>query len=209
MPFDTSAGYSAGYPAPVITRLRDGNFFEAGNSAITYGPIVWKIVTPTGEVVAQQDLGAAPGNGSSNPQVTALADGSVVLAFLNATSTSVQWKSFHLDAAGNQIGVGPQLSNVTGNPIPQLTALAGGGYVFTWYDGTQLLGQYYSSSDQPVGEQFVVAGNVVASSSFTGFLTAAPYSIVQTSDGFVAIYQASTSGGKQVFETRFTAPSMS
>lgn len=110
---------------------------------------------------------------------------------------------------GNPLGNGPQLAEVSGNPPARLTALGNGGYVFTWYDGSRLLGQYYDSADRPVGEQFVIASAVVANASFVGFQIGSPYAIVATADGFAAIYQAMTGEGNRVFETRFTAPAMS
>jgi hypothetical protein len=102
-----------------------------------------------------------------------------------------------ISAFGEQKGTGPQLTNPTGNEHPKLTGLTNSGYVFTYYKDANLVGQFYSASDQPVGSEFIIGFNVPAD---------APYSVLTTSDGFIAVYQISTPVGPQVFESRYTSP---
>lgn len=188
--------------APEIAQLGNANFLVAGKSTFMYAPIVVKIIDEIDKgadhIYKEENLGAAPGNSSSGAQVSALVNSNDgMLSFFSATSTGTSWKSFRISAFGDQLGVGPQLTNPTGHEHPKITGLANSGYVFTYYRGSQLIGQFYGASDQPVGNEFVIADNVVFDSA---------YSVLTTSDGFVAVYQVTTDSGPQVYEMRFTSP---
>lgn len=199
-PVNLSDGYTGAYPPPVLTRLRGGNFLEAGTSTITYGPVVWRIVTSTGQVLAQQSLGAAPGNGTSAPQVAALADGTGVLAWAYANSTTTGWQVMRVDATGQQVGsVG-----TAPNAVSLVTGLTSGGDLVTTTNGSQLLGQYFTTSQQPVGSQFVIATDLGSKQGVGSPL----YAIVPTSGGFTAVYEGSTSTGQQLEEISFVAPAL-
>jgi hypothetical protein len=188
--------------APEIARLGNANYLVAGTSTLTYAPIVWKIIDEIDKgadhILVQQSLGAAPGNASSGAQVSALVNSNDgMVSFFSATSTGTSWKSFRLGAFGEQKGAGPQLLNATGHEHPKITGLTNSGYVFTYFKDSNLVGRFYSASDQPVGDEFVIAFNVVADS---------PYSVLTTGNGFIAVYQISTPVGAQVFESSFTSP---
>jgi hypothetical protein len=196
-PANLSQTNYAFYPVPVVARLGNGNFLVAGTSTITYGPVVWKIVTPTGEVVTEHSLGAAPGNGTSDAQVTSLADGTGLLTFHRTDSVGESWVGMRIDASGNVLG-NASAPSASG----QVTGLSGGGYVYTWISGSQLLAQYFNSSGQAAGDSFVVAGNLAVGLDFMG----QTYTILPVAGGFVAVYQAASSSGRQVYEAMFTAP---
>jgi hypothetical protein len=72
-------------------------------------------------------------------------------------------------------------------------------------NGSQLNGQYFDASGRAVGDPFVVAGNLAVAAD----VLKTTYTIRPVTGGFIAVYQATTSGGQQIFESRFTAPSLS
>jgi hypothetical protein len=198
---DVGAVFNAGaygfYPAPVVTRLGNGNFLVAGTSLITYAPVVWKILSPAGEVVKEQSLGAAPGNSTSDPQVTTLADGTGLLTYFRVDSVSAKRVGFRVDGSGNVLGnmSAPMMAGT-------VTGLSGGGYVFTWISGTQLLAQQFDASGQAVGAEIVVATNLAVTTGAAD----QTYTILAVAGGFVAVYQASTPTGQQIQERKVTLP---
>jgi hypothetical protein len=149
--------------------------------------MTWKIVTSTGQVVAQQTLDA----GTANPEVTTLADGTGLLAWTENNVPAAE----RIDDNGNVLG-----SASTPNAVPAtVTGLAHGGYVFTWISGSQILAQYFTSAGAAAGDPFVVANNVDTSN------TSAWYTVEQTPDGFITVY---STADKQIYEVRVTAPQL-
>jgi hypothetical protein len=190
-------GSGSGVFPPVATRLGNGNFLIAGasTSLAILPSVVWKVVTSTGQVLAQNTLAVAPGDSSSDPQVTTLADGTGLLTWHFANSVTSGWRAERIDGNGNVIE-----TLVAPTRAGAVTGLAHGGWVQTWISGTQLMAQYFASSGQPVGDVFVVANNLAVVPNVT------TYSVAATSDGFVAAYSISTAGGTEVDEIRFVAP---
>ena len=171
---------------PVIARLTGGNFLFASTPMVTdgrggfvFGPVTWKVVTGTGQVVAQQALEA----GAQNPEVAALADGTGLLAWTRNNAMLAE----RIDGNGNVVATAS-----TPNTPATVTGLAGGGYVSTWVSGTQILAQYFTSSGAAAADPFVVADNV-----------AFFYTVARTSDGFIVVYSATD---KQVYEVQVKAP---
>jgi hypothetical protein len=180
-----------GFGRPAIARLGGGNLLfartdlVAGPGVFVFAPVSWQIVTNTGQVIAQQTLGA----NTSSPQVTELADGTGLLVWSDPAAQGLLAE--RIDGSGNVLGTATMPSNAG-----SATALAGGGFVFTWTSGSQILAQYFTNSGTPQGASFVVADNVDTGTSIPW------YWIDATTDGFIAVYQTA---GKQIYEVRFNA----
>lgn len=197
---------NAGFPGtwPALVPLANGNILSAASTALTYSPIEWRIVTRGGQVIADQLIGAAPGNAVGNPAVGALADGTGVIVHSYADSMTTGWKALHIDAAGTVVG-SATLPIPTEARFVQLTGLAGGGYVTTWLanGSNQVTGRYFTSAGQPAGDEFVVASGVTTQFALRPF-----YALLAVPGGFVAVYQAAGDDGQEIYEIRFTAPSL-
>jgi hypothetical protein len=185
-------GASWWYPA--LARLPNGNYLFAstdivpGPGVFVLAPVAWKIVTPSGQVVAHQTMGA----NTSSPEVAVLSDGTALVAWNDPAAQGFVVQ--HIDAAGNVLGTVTMPSS-----SGWITALPHGGYVFTWASGSQILAQYFTAAGAASGASFVVADNVDTSTQ------AAAYSVRATSTGFVVVYQTA---GKQVYEAPFTSPTL-
>jgi hypothetical protein len=188
---------------PTTALLANGNILAAAVTIQPYAPIEWKIVTPGGQVIADQMIGAAPGNGVGNPAVAALADGTGVIVHSYADSMTTGWKAVHVDAGGSSLGV-VILPLPTAATYVQVMGLTEGGYLVTWTPNgsNQVVGRYFTSAGQPAGEEFVIASGVTTPSGGRPV-----YWISAVPGGFVAAYQA-VGDGQEIYEIRFTAPSL-
>jgi hypothetical protein len=179
---------------PAIARLPNGNFLFAstdivpGPGVFVLAPVAWKIVTPSGQVVAQQTMGA----NTSSPEVALLSDGTALVAWVDPAAQGLVVQ--RIDAAGGVLGT----VTMPGS-FGWVTALPHGGYVFTWTSGSQVLAQYFTAAGAASGNSFAVADNIDTSTQ------AAVYAAHATASGFVVVYQTA---GKQVYEVPFTSPSL-
>lgn len=137
---------------------------------------------------------AAPGS-NSRPTVTALADGTIAVAYRGGTGFSgvdanINARVFNL--SGDPTGAIFSTNGLTAYPSaysPVLTALASGNVVLTWVgyrDGTpvEVLAQIFSASGARVGDVIHVSAEV-------GQFTSA--SVTATDEGFTIAYVRATS----------------
>jgi hypothetical protein len=185
-------GYaSEGWPA--VARLRSGTFFFASNAIVAshgfpaFAPLTWKIVTSTGQAVAQQTLGAD----TAYPQIAALSDGTGLLVWTDTATNTLAGQ--RVDANGNVLG---PVSTPSSN-LARVAPLVAGGYVFVWTSGSDLLAQYFTSSGAPAGNPFALANNAHSGDWPPTF------AIEPTADGFRVAYQTTS---QQVDEVRVKSP---
>lgn len=132
------------------------------------------------------------------PEIAVLADGGFVIVWADASETGGDTSVWSVraqlyDANGNPVGGEFLVNSITqGNQTaPDVTALAGGGFVVTWWDGSGQGGdtsppgikaQIFDSSGNPVGGEFLV-NTATFSSQYQPTIAALP------GGGFVAAWQ--------------------
>jgi hypothetical protein len=112
---------------------------------------------------SQRLQGMAGNLNDSEPQITALADGGYVVAWIAETSDGQSTDIFtqRYDSANIPVGTTQRLQGMAGDMFdlrPQITALADGGYVVTWFAETS-----DGQSTDTFTQRFNAAGEMVPS----------------------------------------------
>ena len=197
----TTSGYQQ---QPRMASLDDGGFVVVWDDGLTSGT-----GDGSGAGVSGQRYDAAGNEVGSEFQVNTETSGNQdtpVVAGLVGGGFVVAWESAGQDGGGD--GIYAQRFDAAGNPvdsefrvnettssdqtIPEITALANGGFVITWQgngtgDSSGVFGQQYDSGSNRVGEEFKL--NTATSSTQAG---AAVTSL--TNGNFVTAWYSATSG---------------
>ncbi|MDU2023823.1 MAG: hypothetical protein E6736_26825, partial [Leclercia adecarboxylata] len=147
--------------APQIATLADGGYIVSWS--INSGGIYVQRFDDTGVAVGNTvPLAVSGSSGNASPQVTVLDNGSYVVTWQGYTTGDYHIYVQQFDATGN--GTTPvMLDATTGTSnsyenLPQITALANGGYVVTW-SGYNYSGSNYNNSTYV--QQFDATGSRV------------------------------------------------
>src|SRR5690606_16518149 len=96
------------------------------------------------------------------PQVAALADGSLILAFDSAEGGKDNVAFYHCDSNGNPVGFGSNFAARSGKTIgsPALKALPGGGFAFAFMEGGASGKDVYAGMEQSSSTFFLNADTI-------------------------------------------------
>ncbi len=158
----------------------DGVQMANGNIAMVY-----KQTTATGspsillqeiDEVTGNKVGAAVsvvGTGTTDPQITKLADGKLLVTWLNTTSDgNLRIKGQLFDALGNaKIGAAFNISaySVGQETTGDIVALSNGGFAVSWNNAyNHMLARMFDKNGKATGNDFLVTDNVTILASFTG-----------------------------------------
>ncbi|MEY4980083.1 MAG: hypothetical protein RLZZ352_2353 [Pseudomonadota bacterium] len=163
--------------APAVTGLNDGGYVVTWQS--NYG-------TSNNDIYAQRfdasgnplgietRVNTATDNDQSASAVTALGGGGYVVTWQSANQDGSGWGIYaqRFDASGNRLGVETRVNTTTASNQfgSAVTTLGGGGYLVTWAGDTagadqekNIYVQRFDDSGNPIGAEFVVSTNAIAS----------------------------------------------
>ncbi len=130
---------------PSVAMLEDGRFVVAWVSAdgVGAGDIAARVFNANGTPAGGQFFvdGETFGLVQSAPSVASLADGGFVVSWVADTgsNSTLNVAARRFDSAGAPVGEAFRVNNVlTAQTQPALAGLAGGGFVVTWEDGSDL-----------------------------------------------------------------------
>ena len=139
----------------------------------------------TGNLLWSNNYGGPINAFGSTPALTVLPNGNIIMAGDGTFGSSSDVVVWTIPSSGSPA------TSFTGGPIsgnPAVASLANGDFVATWYDGTHIEEQLFSSSGTPIGttNQVNTAGNATSASS--------PVVSALNNGDYVTIWSAQTGG---------------
>lgn len=167
--------------SPSVTTLNDESFFAVWESR--YSGIRGQSFNYDGTSNSDElTISSSGSNGHLRPVVTTLTDGKIIVA----------WSGFFqlLDSSGEIVGDNVEISSDY-NKYPDISSLAGGGFVVVWTGGSSrnpdIYAQLYNESMTPAGDEFVVNSTTYQAQEF-------PQSAPLPNGGFVVTWRSYNDG---------------
>jgi Ca2+-binding RTX toxin-like protein len=191
---------------PRVTALPGGGFVVVSQNGAAAANVLAQRFDATGATVGAQIDVAITANLERVPVIAVLADGSMAVAFHDNTLNVIQLQRLNADGTLNGAPVTISNSVSSSHSQPSITALAGGGFVVAWADGSKAFpdtsiraihAQLFSNTGVAVGGEFVV-NTITAGDQFLPDLVALP------DGGFVSTYVSSTTIMAQIFNADAT-----